>query len=453
MGLVFASAAMLLVSAFGAELTYLTPAQSKSAQDLIESAMESSFGYERLAELCDRFGPRFSGSQALEDSIDWILEAMRTDGLENVRGERVEVPHWVRGKESLAMVYPREEALPMLGLGGSIATPEAGIEASVLVVSSFDELREKAAQAKGRIVLFNAPFTEYRETVVFRVRGAIEAAKVGAVASLIRSVGPVSLQTPHTGGMAYEDGVAKIPHAAITLEDAERLHRFQERGLRPRIRLMMEAESFGNTSSRNVVAEIVGRERPEEIVVVSGHIDSWDVGQGAQDDGGGCLVAWEAVRLMKRLGLRPRRTVRVVLWTNEENGTRGAKAYVKQHADQLDKHVLAIESDTGIGRPYGFAFTGSDSAGVRVREIGNQLEKLGSDKITLGAGGADVRHLLMAGGVPIMDLNVDRTKYFWYHHTHADTVDKIDPSAFRKCVATMAVMAYLVADLEESLPR
>ncbi len=429
------------------------PAQyEKVAQQLVQAATSQSVGFERLALMCDRFGPRFSGSPNLEQAIDWILETMRQDGFEAVRGEPVSIPRWVRGEESLQLLTPRRRALPMLGLGGSIATPSAGIEADVWVVRDFEMLREQPTKARGKIVLFNAPFTEYRKTVVFRSKGAVEAAKAGAVASLIRSVGPFSMQTPHTGAMGYEAGVRRIPHAAITAEDADMLERMQSRGETVRVRLHMNAQTLSPGVSRNVVADWRGSELPEEIVLVSGHIDSWDVGTGAMDDGGGCLAAWEAIRLIQSLGLRPRRTLRVVLWTNEENGMGGVKTYRDQHVNQLGNHVLAMESDSGVFDLQGLSFTGSERAMPYLESIGGLLDSVGVQKISWGANVSDIMHLL-AQGVPVMGLDVDREKYFWYHHTEADTIDKLDRGEFNRCVAAFAVMAYIVADMPDRLPR
>lgn len=420
------------------------------ADRLVEAATSSDFAWERLTELVDRFGPRVSGSAALERAHDWILAEMEADGLENVRADSMLVPHWVRGEESLEMILPWPRELPMLGLGGSVATPPGGIRAEVLVVGSFDELAERADEAAGRIVLFDVPFTTYGETVRYRSRGAVEAARVGAAASLIRSVTPYSQQTPHTGNSSYEDGVPRIPHAAITVEDAMMLHRMQDRGERAELLLKMEASTQPDALSRNVMAEITGSEHPNEVVVLGGHTDSWDVGQGAMDDAGGVVAAWEAVRLMQELGLRPRRTVRVVGWTSEENGGPGGPNYAETHADEY--HVLAMESDAGVFKPSGFGFTGSDEAFAIVREIGTLLEGIEAGTVTRGGGGADIAPL-MATGVPGMGLSVDGSRYFWYHHTHADTIDKLDPDEVALCVATMAVMAYVVADMPERLPR
>jgi carboxypeptidase Q len=376
---------------------------------------------------------------------------MKEDGLQNVRGEEVMVPRWIRGAESAELVSPRRQTLPMLGLGGSIATPLAGIEAPVLVVTSFDDLRARGAEAKGKIVLFNVPFTSYGATVQYRATGAVEAARAGAVASLVRSVTPFSMRTPHTGNMRYDSTVKRIPHAAITVEDAEMLSRMQARGERVVVRLSMTARFLPDSRSRNVMAELRGSQNPDEVVVMGGHIDSWDVGRGAMDDAGGVVAAWEALRVLKRLGLTPRRTIRVVGWTNEENGGRGGTAYRDEHRQEVERHVLAIESDAGVFKPQGFGFSGPDSAFAIVKQIGSLLERIGAGSVTKGGGGADIAPI-MALGVPGMGLNVDGTRYFWYHHSEGDTVDKLDPADVALCVAALAVMAYVVADMPERLP-
>jgi carboxypeptidase Q len=446
-----------------ASLSHAAPAPSSGAdsiadsyrevaQRLIDAALADSAAYELLTELTDRFGPRLSGSQNLERALDWILQKMEEDGLENVRAESVLVPHWVRGEESLELISPRRVKLPMLGLGGSVGTPPEGIRAEVLVVSSFDELEARRDEARGKIVLLNAPFVSYGQTVTYRVHGAIAAAKAGAVASLIRSVTPFSMQTPHTGQMLYDPSAPQIPHAAITVEDADMLQRMQERGERIEVLLKMEAQTLPDAMSRNVIAEIVGRERPDEVVVMGGHSDSWDVGTGAMDDGGGIVAAWEALRLMHDLGLRPRRTVRVVFWVNEENGLRGANAYRDYHIDEVANHVLAIESDGGVFKPLGFGFTGSEAALDIVRQIGALLQPIGADEVAHGGGGADIGPI-MRDGVPGMGLRVEDDRYFWYHHTEADRIEVLDPREMAECVAAMAVMAYVAADLPERLPR
>jgi carboxypeptidase Q len=342
--------------------------------------------------------------------------------------------------------------MDILGLGPSVPTPPEGIRAEVLVVGSFQELEDRASDARGKIVLFDVPFTTYGETVQYRTQGAIAAAKVGAVASLIRSVTPFSMNTPHTGVMDYEEGVPRIPHAALTLEDAAMLHRMQDRGERIELRLTMESRDEGMVPSRNIMGEIEGREYPNEVVVLGGHTDSWDVGQGAMDDGGGVVAAWEAVRLMKELGLRPRRTVRVVGWSAEEEGVYGGAAYAEAPGRAREEHILGIESDSGVFSPLGFGFTGSPEAFSIVQEVGRLLDPIGAGTITEGGGGADIG-ALMNQGMPGMGLNVDGVRYFWYHHTPADTLDKLDSEEVARCVAAMAVMAYVVADLPDPLPR
>lgn len=433
----------------------LTEEHKTNAQQLIEKAMGSDVAWERLIYMADTFGPRFSGSQNLENSIDWIVDTMKEDGFDKVWTQPVMVPHWVRGEESATLLSPRKKDLPMLSLGGTIATPKEGITAEVIVVKNFEELEKVKDQVDGKIVLYNVEFTSYGRTVQYRMNGAIEAAKHGAVASIIRSVGPYSMQTPHTGTMSYSEDVRKIPHAAITIEDAMLIQRLYDRGEKIEINLKINAKTLPDTESRNVIAEIKGTEHPEEIIVLGGHIDSWDVGQGVMDDGGGCVAAWEAVRLMNELGIKPKRTIRVVLWTNEENGLRGAMEYhrwVKEEEGSLEDHVLAMESDAGVFDPIGFGFSGSERAYEILSEIGTTLSSIESGQVNKGGGGADIGPL-MRDGVPGMGLVVDGSRYFWYHHTASDTMDKLDKEDFNECVATMAVFAYAVADIEERLPR
>ncbi len=419
---------------------------------IISKSLTDSTAYNRLGYMCDTFGPRLSGSKNLENAINWILKEMKSDGLENVRGEKVAVPTWIRGKESVTLLSPFKKELSMLGLGGSIATPRGGLKAEVIVVNDWDELESRSNEVPGKIVLFNAPFTSYGETVAYRYSGASAAAKHGAVASLIRSIGPWSMNTPHTGVMAYDDDVQKTPHAALTMEDAMMLSRIHDRGDKIIVKLDMNARMVADRWSQNVLGEIKGSVYPDEVVVVGGHIDSWDVGQGAQDDGGGCVASWEAVRLIKELGLKPKRTIRCVLWTNEENGGKGNKGYRDMHMDEMDKHVLAIESDGGVFSPKGFGFSGNDSARKIVEEIHALMKPIGANTISEGGRAADVAPL-NDEGVPVMSLKVDGSKYFWYHHTNADTFDKIDFNEFNRCVAAIAIMAYVVADLDEPLPR
>jgi carboxypeptidase Q len=429
---------------------WLRPLREPAAR-LLGAALSDTFAWRRLAELTDTFGHRLSGSQSLENAIEWAVREMQRDGLEGVRTEPVMVPRWVRGRERLEITAPHAGALVMLGLGNSVGTPPEGLEADLLVVSSFADLEQRAAQAAGRIVLFNVPFTGYGSTVAYRTIGASRAARAGAIACLVRSVGLDGLRTPHTGMLSYEADQPRIPAAAIPVEDALRLQRLSQREERVRLRLVMEARMLPDVESANVVAEIRGRERPDEIVVVGGHFDSWDVGTGAIDDGGGCIVSWEALRLMKTLDLRPRRTVRAVLFTNEENGLRGGLAYRDQHRDELARHVLMLESDAGVFRPRGFGFSGPEEARQTVQAIASLLRGIEAHRVGLSGGGADIAPSVNAALVPAMSLDVDDTEYFRYHHTEADTVDKLDPGDVARCAAAVAVMSWAVAEAPHRL--
>lgn len=435
------------------EVVALPAAVRAQLERICSAATNSTVGYRRLAELCDTFGPRPSGSTNIAAAADWVLARLRDDGLENVHREVVRVRRWIRGPERVELLSPRSETLPVLGFGGTVATPPGGITAPVLVVTNFVELTQRATEAKGRIVVFNAPFTGYSDSVRYRWSGAVEAGRAGAVASGTRSITPFSLRTPHTGMMRYDDAVPKIPHFALATEDVERLARMQSRGQTPVLRVTLSAAFGEEVEDANLIAELRGRERPDEVVVVGGHFDSWDVGQGAQDDGGGCIAAWEVLRLMKELGWTPRRTLRLVLWTNEEFGLGGAKAYREAHRTELVRHVAAIETDSGTFDPSGFGFTGSGRAGGILRGVTTFLgERLGVGGFDLGAGEADLMPLVEEG-VPALGLRQRPNNYFWFHHTDADTVDKVDPLALRRCTAALAVMASAIAELETPLPR
>jgi carboxypeptidase Q len=435
-----------------------------AAERLIGAALASDHAFLRLSQLCDGIGHRLSGSPELDRAVAWAAAAMREDGLEQVRLQPVMVPHWVRGEEHAEMVEPGPQALVMLGLGGSVGTPPGGITADVVTVSSFAVLDSLPADSvRGRIVLYDVPFTSYGETVRYRSQGANRAAARGGVAALVRSVTPVSLRTPHTGVMAaYVDSLPRIPAAAVTGEDAAMMHRLAARGERVRVHLVMGAATLPDVLSHNVMGEIRGRERPEEVVLVGGHLDSWDVGQGAMDDGGGCVISMEALRLMRELKLRPRRTVRCVLWLNEENGVKGGTAYADSLGREVAHHVAAIESDGGVERPVGFGVSvrrangelpdtlRTAAAAARLREIGRLLAGLGADGVREGGGGTDIGPL-MRRGVPGIAHRTSGEHYFDWHHSPADMLDKVDPVELRKNVAALAVMAYVLADMPDDL--
>ena len=429
---------------------WLEPYREPATQ-LMGEAMSDTFAWRRLSVLTDTIGHRLAGSPQLDRAIEWAVAEMKRDGLENVHTEQVMVPRWIRGDESAEIVEPARHAIAMLGLGNSVGTPPDGVQSDVLVVHSFNELDARASQARSKIVLFNVPYTSYGETVTYRADAASRAARWGTAAALVRSVGPPGLRTPHTGALQYAADAPTIPAAAIATEDADRLQRMADRGSRIVVRLKMAAHFDTDVESANVVGELRGREIPDEVVVIGGHLDSWDVGAGASDDGGGCVVTWEALRIMKKLNLRPRRTVRVVLWTNEENGLRGALAYRDQHRAELIKHVMALESDNGVFRPIGFGFSGGDTARQKVNAIAALLKGIGADAVVPGGGGGDITPSVREARIPSLALLVDDSKYFLVHHTAADTVDKIDPVEMAKCAAAVAVMAYVVADLPERL--
>jgi carboxypeptidase Q len=431
---------------------WLAPLREPTAR-LFAAAMADDFAWQRLAELTDTFGNRLSGSENLERAVAWAQESMRADGLENVRAERVMVPKWIRGHESAEIVDPAHHRVEILGLGGTVATPPEGIEADVLAVSSFDDLRAKAGMARGRIVFFNVPYVGYSETVTYRTGGARAAAQHGAVGVLVRAVGPIGLRTAHTGSVQYAPGQPAIPAAAVAAEDANRIARLLDRGRRVRIRLVTSGKYAPDVPSANVVGEIRGRELPDEIVLLGGHLDSWDVGTGASDDGVGCVVTWEAARLMKKLGLRPRRTIRVVLFTNEENGLSGATAYAERYASSAANHVFAIESDSGVFAPAALGFTGSAAARAVLLQIGTLFAPLDFPEIGPGGGGADIGPIAQAGNVPSMAYLGDAARYFVVHHTAADTVERIAPEEVSKASAAIAAIAYAVAEIPERLPR
>jgi hypothetical protein len=418
-------------------------------------------GWKKLEHLTTRIGHRLSGSTGLERAIEWAQATMQAEGLE-ARTQPAMVPHWVRGRESLEVVSPTPRALAMLGLGMSVGTPSEGLTLPTVVVRDFDELDKLGRAAiEGKIVVYAVEWAGYGKTVQYRASGASRAAALGAKAVLVRSATGSSLYTPHTGTLSYAEDQPRIPAAAITPEDAAWFLRMREAGETVTVKLMMEAHQLPDAPSANVIAEIRGRELPEQVVVMGGHYDSWDVGQGAHDDGASCLAAWHALTLLHRLGLQPRRTLRVCLWTNEENGTAGGKAYRAALGDDVASHVAAIEMDGGCERPIGFGFSlagakddGTDERYERgyklLSEIAALLDGIGASTVQRGGGGVDIGPL-MRDGVPGLGLETVGEHYFDWHHTHADTLDKIDPHDFQKAVAVLAVLGYVLADMQETL--
>lgn len=430
------------------------------AMKIIAAARADRGAYTKLAHLTDRIGHRLSGSPALERAVAWAAQAMKDDG-HAARTEKVMVPHWVRGTEDVALMTPIARPLRVLGLGGSVSTPKGGITAPVVVIKSFAELDAKAAAVKGAIVLYDVGLPAYSvdkgsgygDVVPFRSRGASRAAKHGAVAVLVRSVTAHSLRTPHTGAMFYDPEQPKIPAAAVTAEDAMLISRLAEQGP-VTVRIKLESQQLPEAESANVIGELRGTEKPDEIVVIGAHIDSWDVGQGAHDDGAGCVTMMQTLTLLKQLGLAPKRTIRVVLFTNEENGVRGAKAYAQDHAAELPKTVFAIESDSGGFSPRALGIQTKPEVSARtiarLTEIAVLLRPLGVSRIVEGHSGTDVEPMVPAG-VPAAGLYTDGRTYFDIHHTDADTFDKIDPAQLADNVAAIAVLAYVIADLPDRI--
>ncbi len=430
------------------------------AERILEAAVASNGAWEKLAHLCDRIGHRLSGSPALEKAVAWAAATMEREGADRVWTEPVKVPLWVRGEETGRIVSPVEHEMAVMALGMSDPTPPGGITAEVVAVDSFDALEALPDEAvRGKIVLYNRPMRRnggpeygYGSAAGLRYRGAAAAARKGAVGMLIRSVGTADYRLPHTGAMAYEDGVPRIPAAAIASEDALRIDRLLASGEKVKVSFTLGCRNAGEAESANVIAEIRGREKPEEIVLIGAHLDSWDAGCGAHDDGAGVVHVMEALRVIRSLGLVPRRTIRVVLFTNEENGLRGGAAYAQTHAEDLGRHVAAIETDSGGFRPKGFGVSAGPGGLDLVTRIAKTLDRIEADEVTEGGGGADIS-AMRAYGVPQMGLRVDTDLYFDYHHTEADTLDKVDPNELRLGVAAMAVMAWGLADAEATLPR
>jgi hypothetical protein len=434
-----------------------------------DAAMNSGWAYHRLSDLADKIGPRLSGSPQAEAAVAQVALAMKAAGLQ-VSLQDVKVPHWLRGAEAAELVdYPGRppgitQTLHLTTLGGSVATPEEGITAPVLVVHSFDELAARAAEAKGKVVVFDhafdqfqadngQAFTAYGDAVQYRIKAASAAARLGAVAALVRSVGGADFRLPHTGVMHYEDDAPKIPTAALAVEDAMQVERLAQQG-RVRMHLLLRPQTLPDADSHNVIADLPGREKPEEVVVVSGHLDSWDLAQGAIDDGAGVSSAMGAGELLASLHLQARRTIRVVAWMNEENGSRGSKAYFDANQGQLAHQVAAIESDTGAGRPLGWMAHATLESLPALKPVAEALSALGADVIDRvdHSVGADIEPLESAG-VPGFEPLLDARAYFYYHHTAADTLDKVEPDNIRRQVAAMAVLAYYLAEMPEPLPR
>jgi carboxypeptidase Q len=435
-----------------------------TVEQILASSLSEGQAYDLLSELCRVAPRRLSGSPGASAATTWAKETLRELGFENIRLEDVTVPHWVRGDVGeVRFAEPPElsgDHVPMLALGGSIGTPDEGLTAEVILADGLDAVAELGEQARGKIVLLNRPmdpslvstFDAYGGAVSQRSRGAIEAAKVGAVAALVRSMTPGHDDIPHTGAMHYAEGIPKIPFAAVSTNGADHIASLIESGKRVVLNLRQNCRTLPDTEGHNVIGELVGRESPEEILVVGGHLDAWDVGEGAHDDGGGCCQAIEAVRLIKSLGLRPRRTLRVVLFANEENGLGGGNAYLAAHRNEMGRHVLALESDSGCFTPRGFTTDANPEAFAILSSVSALLANAGAGLLEPGGGGADIGPM-KAEGVVQLGYLPDSQRYFDLHHTHEDTLDKVSPREINLGAGVMAAMLYVIADLPTTLPR
>ena len=466
----------LLVAQAGAQQPERKPVDLYSPKLIAElkqlqaAAMSSDYGFVQLAHLCNNIGPRLSGSPQAQHAVQYVADEMRRLGLD-VKLERVMVPHWVRGVETAELIQFAGQApkttqkIVLTALGGSVATPTEGLTADVVVVESFEQLASLGRAAiAGKVVLFNARFDKqmaaqgfameaYSQAVAYRGAGPSAAARLGAVASLVRSVGGADYRLPHTGGFNYASDAPRIPAAAVASEDADLIAYLTAKGP-VRLHLTLTPQTLPDVESFNVIADLKGTEHPEQVIIVSGHLDSWDLGTGAIDDGAGVAVSMQTVQLIKRLGLRPKRTIRMIAWMNEENGLMGGRTYAENQKSQIANHVAAIECDSGAGHPIGFSAHVSTAALEMLRPISAVLQASGAGVLrqSQNAEGADVWPLDLAG-VPTLAPIQDARTYFNYHHTPADTLDKIVPSELAENAAVVTVLAYAIANLPERLPH
>ncbi len=432
-----------------------------TATEIQRAALASHGASDAVRELTTEVGPRLAGSPGDAAAVAWALRAMAARGLVNVHAEKVTVPRWERGVETASITAPFPHKLSVTALGGSIATPEGGVEAEVVEVDTLESLAKLGdAAVGGKIVFVNKPMHRakdgkgYGEAVGVRGRAAIEAASKGALAVVIRSVGTDHNRTPHTGAMRRDKAATRaIAAGALSVPDAELLHRVLEERPHARLKLEIGAKWMPDAESANVVGEVRGTDRDQEIVLIGAHLDSWDLASGAIDDGAGCGVVLEAGRLLAARAARPRRTVRVVLFAAEENSLAGGEAYAKAHAAEAARHVVAIEADSGTDRAYMLRVIGGEGAAARAAAFASRLSALGIGFTEeLASGGADISPL-RALGVPVMDLEQDMSTYFDLHHTANDTFDKIDASALSQVAAAFATVVESAADMDGDLGR
>jgi len=452
------AACLLTVIAHGAEP--LAGAALDEARALRARALADDTAYELVRSLTTEVGPRLAGSPGDAAAVAWALDKLKALGFSNVRAEPVTVPRWIRGEARAEITAPWLQTLAVAALGGSVATPAEGIEAEVVPVTTLEELKAQPRERiAGRIVFFTARMQPsldgggYETTVPPRGTGAAESAKLGAVAMVMRSAGTSVSRTPHTGAQRYVDGIPPIPAFALSNPDADMLEQQLASGRPVRLKLSNTSRWDGEAQSANVIGEIPGRSHQQEVIVLGAHLDSWDLGTGAHDDATGVGIIAAAAKLIGESKRRPKRTIRVVFYANEEFGLSGAKAYATAYKDQIDQHVLGLESDLGAFRPYGVAARVAPDKLPLVRTIQSVLEPLGVPYLgTEASGGADVGQLRKLG-MPVMDLQTDAGPYFDLHHTANDTFDKVDPRLVQLNVAAFTVIAYLAAEAEGGFGR
>ena len=436
--------------------------QIRIMERLRDRAMGSDYAYEELRHLTDNIGPRLSGSPQAQKAVEWVAEEMRKLGAE-VTLEKTQVPHWIRGIERAELTeWPGQargttQKIVLTARGGSVATPAEGITADVVVVNDWKELRALPAGAvKGKILLFNHPFDKelaatghglqaYGGSVVYRAAGPVEGAMAGAIAVLVRSAGGGDYRSPHTGATDYAPGVTKIPAAAVTAEDAELLKTLTGEG-QVTMHLTLTPQTLPDVEGYNVIADWKGTAHPEQVVIVSGHLDSWDLGTGAIDDGAGVAVSMATLELMKELEIRPRRTVRMIGWMSEEENSQGAAQYLKDHATEMGNHVGAIESDLGADHPTGIYYAGKPELGVWLRPVAQVLDANGAGSLVNAPETGEDISGLTAKGIPSFAPIQDSRFYFNYHHSAADTFDKVDKKHLNENAAVVAVLAFALAD-------
>jgi carboxypeptidase Q len=436
---------------------------------LQQAALSSDYAYRQVAHLADNIGPRLTGSAQAAKAVEYVASQLKAIGCE-VQLEKVTVPHWVRGEEAAALVqFPgmaegTTQKVVLCALGGSVATPKEGITADVVAVKNFEELKAMPRdQVAGKIVLFNYPFDKriaaegrggeaYGEAVVYRSDGPSAAARQGAVACVIRSVGGADYRIPHTGQTKYADDAPKVPAGAVTSEDADLIVDLVKQGP-VKMKLVMTPQTLPDVESANVIGDIKGSEHPEQVVIVSGHLDSWDLGTGAIDDGAGVAVSMEVANLIQKLHLKPKRTIRVIAWMNEENGLAGSKQYAKDHEKDWANHFAVMETDGGADHPLGLNIKAKPEVKTLLKPVAAILQDSGAGMLALTENaGADLSPIEKAG-VPAFAPIQDSRFYFIYHHTAADTLDKIVPKELAENSAIVAVWAYAMANSEQPLPR